>query len=202
MIAQLPAGFASAIEGLRDSELQRRPVATMWSIAEYIDHVRETTFGMRFILADRARSLRHRSRGNPQRRGSTLSPASSTCGRHSMGYARGAQQLHDQLRRLAEPSWESTVMVGGEIVDVRLIARHASTMQRIISPISNGSASSFRTAPSRDSVPRGTPGPTVDITRPTAVSGPRLEPGARRRRMVTARRGAAGEEGSLSAPAI
>src|SRR5450759_785699 len=40
MITQLPARFAASIDGIPDGELQRRPVTSMWSIAEYLDHVR------------------------------------------------------------------------------------------------------------------------------------------------------------------
>jgi len=124
MIAQLPAGFASAIDGLRDRELQRRPVASMWSIAEYLDHVRETTFGMRFILAT-ALEASGTDLGEPPASRFDLEPRLIDVRAALDGLGEEAQQLHNQLRRLAEPSWESTVVVGGEVVDVHWIARHA-----------------------------------------------------------------------------
>lgn len=44
----IPAVLRAASEGLDADVLHRRPDATTWSIAEYVDHVRETTFGNRF----------------------------------------------------------------------------------------------------------------------------------------------------------
>jgi DinB family protein len=49
-IAVLPARRAQALAGLTDGQLGRRPIADMWSVAEYTDHVREVLFGMRFLL--------------------------------------------------------------------------------------------------------------------------------------------------------
>jgi hypothetical protein len=49
-VTLLPELWAQAISGIAPSDLSRRPITGMWSIAEYTDHVRETTFGMRFVL--------------------------------------------------------------------------------------------------------------------------------------------------------
>jgi hypothetical protein len=49
-VAGLPARWARAVSGLTSRDVLRRPVAEMWSIAEYTDHVREVLFGMRFLL--------------------------------------------------------------------------------------------------------------------------------------------------------
>jgi len=49
-VVQLPDLWARAISGVDASDLHRRPIGGMWSIAEYTDHVRESTFGMRFAL--------------------------------------------------------------------------------------------------------------------------------------------------------
>jgi DinB superfamily len=38
------------VQGLSLSDLQKRPDPSTWSIAEHTDHVRETTFGMRFLI--------------------------------------------------------------------------------------------------------------------------------------------------------
>ena len=124
VIAQLPARCTAAIDGLADPALQRRPIPDSWSIAEYIDHVRETTFGMRFILATALEAPGTdlgeppASRFDPAPRGVDVPAALD-------GLRAEAQQLHDQLRELAESSWDSTVVVGGEVVDVHWIARHA-----------------------------------------------------------------------------
>jgi hypothetical protein len=123
-IAQLPVRYAAAVEGLTGRELQRRPIADWWSIAEYVDHVRETMFGMRFILVIALEAPgtdlgnAPPSRFDPDARLVDLSAALG-------GLRAQAEQLHDQLEQLAESSWESTVVVGGEIVDVHWIARHA-----------------------------------------------------------------------------
>jgi hypothetical protein len=123
-IAELPARCAVAVDGLRDGELQRRPVASMWSIAEYLDHVRETTFAMRFILAT-ALEASGTNLGEPPASKFDPAPRAVDVQAALDGLQEEARQLHDQLRQLAEPSWESTVVVGGEVVDVRWIARHA-----------------------------------------------------------------------------
>jgi hypothetical protein len=49
-VADLPDLWAQAISGVDPSDPRQRPIGGMWSIAEYTDHVRETTFGMRFVL--------------------------------------------------------------------------------------------------------------------------------------------------------
>jgi hypothetical protein len=40
-IAALPPRWAQALAGLTDEQLGRRPIADMWSVAEYADHVRD-----------------------------------------------------------------------------------------------------------------------------------------------------------------
>jgi DinB superfamily len=124
MIAQLPARFAASIDGIPDGELQRRPVTSMWSIAEYLDHVRETTFGMRFILAT-ALDAPGTDLGEPPTSRFDPEPRVVDVRAALDGLREEAEQLHDQLRQLAESSWESTVAVGSEVVDVHWIARHA-----------------------------------------------------------------------------
>jgi hypothetical protein len=123
-IAQLPVRYTAAVEGLTDRELHRRPIADWWSIAEYVDHVRETMFGMRFILAI-ALEAPGTDLGNPPPPRfdpvARLVEVNAALG----GLREQAEQLHDQLEQLAESSWASTVVVGGEIVDVHWMARHA-----------------------------------------------------------------------------
>ena len=60
--AALPGRWRRAIAGLDGDDLARRPIAGMWSIAEYTDHVRETAFGMRFLLDVVRLRPRHRPR--------------------------------------------------------------------------------------------------------------------------------------------
>jgi hypothetical protein len=49
-VAGLPDLWAQAVSGIGPGDLLRRPIGGMRSIAEYTDHVRETTFGTRFVL--------------------------------------------------------------------------------------------------------------------------------------------------------
>jgi DinB superfamily len=46
----IPDTWAMLVNGLSFSDLQKRPDTSTWSIAEYTDHVCETTFGMRFLI--------------------------------------------------------------------------------------------------------------------------------------------------------
>ena len=49
-VDELPPRFVDAVRGLGEDEVQRRLIVGTWSIAEYVDHVREVLFGMRFLL--------------------------------------------------------------------------------------------------------------------------------------------------------
>ena len=49
-LAATPSRWASVLAGVSEVNLCRRPVSDSWSIAEYVDHVRETMFVMRFLL--------------------------------------------------------------------------------------------------------------------------------------------------------
>jgi DinB family protein len=123
-IAELPARCIAAIDGLPAGDLQRRPAPDSWSIAEYVDHVRETTFGMRFILAI-ALEAPGTDLGEPPASRFDPEPRAVDVQTALDGLGAQAEQLHDQLEHLAAPAWESTVVVGGERVDVHWIARHA-----------------------------------------------------------------------------
>jgi len=49
-IAALPGQWEQIVAGLTPADLGRRLLPNTWSIGEYIDHVREVLFGMRFVL--------------------------------------------------------------------------------------------------------------------------------------------------------
>lgn len=123
MIDELPGRFGAAVDGLADQGLQRRPIDQMWSIAEYVDHVRETMFGMRFILTV-ALEAPGTDLGEPPTSVFDPEPRRVEVGATLDRLRAEAHQLHDQLRGLAAPAWESTVVVGAEVVDVHWIARH------------------------------------------------------------------------------
>jgi hypothetical protein len=49
-IADLPRRCTEAVRGLGGQELLDRPVAGMWSVAGYCDHIREVLFALRFVV--------------------------------------------------------------------------------------------------------------------------------------------------------
>ena len=123
-VAELPARWARAVSGLTSRDVLRRPVAEMWSIAEYTDHVREVLFGMRFLL-DAAVSqpgtdlgLSPDSRFDPEPRPIEVEGALA-------GIAREATGLQESLSELPDGAWASTVVLDGTEVGPRWIVRHA-----------------------------------------------------------------------------
>jgi len=49
-IDSLAERWAAAVGGISTGVAAQRPIDQMWSIGEYVDHVREVLFGMRFVL--------------------------------------------------------------------------------------------------------------------------------------------------------
>lgn len=123
-IAGLPARWLQALDGLPDEDLQRRPIVDRWSVAEYADHVRETLFGMRFLL-DTVIDAPGTDLGAPPAPAFDPEARPIDVDRALGGLRSEAVQLHDQLTALDETAWASTVVVGADEVDVPWIARHA-----------------------------------------------------------------------------
>jgi len=123
-IAGLPRRYASAVAGLADVDRQRRPIPTMWSIAEYVDHVREVLFGMRFLLdvalADPGTDLGDApaTAFEPEARAIDVDAALA-------GLAAEADRLSRALAGVPPNAWASRVIVDGDEVDLHWIARHA-----------------------------------------------------------------------------
>ena len=96
----------------------------MWSIAEYVDHVREVLFGMRFVLdttlAEPGTDLSEppEPRFDPEPRIIDVEEALS-------GIDREANALRHRLGELPDSSWGSTAIVAGDEIDAHWIARHA-----------------------------------------------------------------------------
>jgi hypothetical protein len=70
-IGELPERYRTATAGLGQHDAVRRSLPATWSIVEYVDHVREVLFGMRFVLDTHWRSqesisVRLRSRASIQ----------------------------------------------------------------------------------------------------------------------------------------
>jgi hypothetical protein len=123
-LAELPALWLQAIEGISPTDLLRRPIPDMWSIAEYTDHVRETTFGMRFVLEmaltqpgiDLGAALEPRF--DPQPRPIDILQSLAT-------FEQEVMQLVEKLAATESDRWSSHATVGNEDVDVHWIVRHA-----------------------------------------------------------------------------
>ncbi|HSO96507.1 MAG TPA: DinB family protein [Acidimicrobiia bacterium] len=123
-IGELPSRFAAAVDGLADADAQRRAIPHQWSIAEYVDHVRETLFGMRFVLSI-AVDAPGTDLGDPPAAPFEPEPRVVDVPAALDGLRAQAEQLHDQLADLATSAWDTTVVIGRDPVDVHWIARHA-----------------------------------------------------------------------------
>lgn len=123
-ISALPRRYSDAVAGLRDADLQRRPIPAMWSIAEYVDHVREVLFGMRFLL-DSAIEDRGKDLGDAPTPSFEPEPRAIDVDAALAGLAAEAEQLGDALAAAAPETWTSYVIVDGDELDVHWIARHA-----------------------------------------------------------------------------
>jgi hypothetical protein len=120
----LPTRFANAVAGLAPDELFRRPMDGQWSIAEYVDHVREVLYGMRFLLntavAQPGTDLGDSpsSRFQPEPRPVDIDLA-------LVGIEQEVTSLRDSLSELAPSEWHSKILLDGNWIDPRWIARHA-----------------------------------------------------------------------------
>jgi Protein of unknown function (DUF664) len=123
-VGELPERFRAATAGLGQHDAERRPLPATWSIVEYVDHVREVLFGMRFVL-DSALAQPGVDLGeapepsfDPVARAIDLDAALD-------GLEREAMSLESRLREIPEPSWDHKARVGEDELDARWICRHA-----------------------------------------------------------------------------
>jgi hypothetical protein len=123
-IAALPVRWRDAVLGLSSDQLHRRPVPEMWSIAEYVDHVREILFGMRFVL-DAAVAQPGTDLGEPPEPRFDPAPRAIDVEVALVGIDREAKALRDRLAELPDSDWSARAIVGGNEVDAHWIARHA-----------------------------------------------------------------------------
>lgn len=123
-IAHLSRRYSDAVADLPDADLQRRPIPTMWSIAEYVDHVREVFFGMRFLL-DSALDEPGADLGAAPTPAFEPQPRAIDVDAALAGLAAEADRLNDALAAVPSKVWTSNVIVDGEELDVHWIARHA-----------------------------------------------------------------------------
>ena len=122
-LAAMPGRWAAVVDSLTDTDLRTRPVVDRWSIAEYVDHVRETLFAMRFLLDVAVDSP-----------GTDLGPAPEPRFEHEPRALdpRAAQRaMADEVRQLCDrldtvtPVPESRVVLGSRTVDVHWIVRNS-----------------------------------------------------------------------------
>ena len=124
MIEGLPARYCDAVMGLTLDDLLRRPVENQWSIAEYVDHVREVIFGMRFLVGTaitKAGTDLGKSPSSPFQ----PEPRRVEIDVALTGLEREATLLLTSLSELSPSEWRSTVTFDGIEVDPFWIARHA-----------------------------------------------------------------------------
>jgi hypothetical protein len=123
-IGRLPSQWTAAVAALSPEDQLRRPIAGMWSIAEYADHVREVLFAMRFLL-DTAVTRPGADLGSSPEQPFAPEPRQVDVNAALDGIDREAGSLHRQLSGLPADDWSRTVVIDGTTVDPRWIARHA-----------------------------------------------------------------------------
>jgi hypothetical protein len=123
-ITTRPTWWAEAIAGLSGESLDRRPIASMWSIGEYTDHVREVVFGMRFVL-DTALTAPGTDLGDPPEAGFDADARVVDVPQSLADFTNEVQVLVQRLEDTPGDAWRSSVTIGGDVVDVHWIARHA-----------------------------------------------------------------------------
>ncbi len=123
-LAELPGLWAQAISGVDASDLRRRPIGGTWSIAEYTDHVRETAFGMRFVL-DTALTDPGVDLGEPPEPRFDPEPRQLEAAAALAAFRKEVERLVAELADLSDESWASVVIIGGDELDVHWMVRHA-----------------------------------------------------------------------------
>jgi S-DNA-T family DNA segregation ATPase FtsK/SpoIIIE len=123
-VARLGDRWVGAVADLAREDLRRRPIAHMWSIAEYADHVREVLFSLRFVL-DSAVKDPGVDLGEAPTPEFTADPKMVDMYAALSGIEREATLLATRLRALPPDSWEATAFLDGDPVDAHWLCRHA-----------------------------------------------------------------------------
>lgn len=123
-LAELPDRFRDALVGLSAAQMGQRVRHDRWSIAEYVDHVREVLFGMRFLLATAIASPGTDLGASPP---STFAehPRDVDVAVAMNGLRTEARALVAELGSVTRAQAESTVTFDGHDVDAFWISRHA-----------------------------------------------------------------------------
>lgn len=123
-LSDLPARWRNCVLDLSSIDAQARPNPTMWSIAEYTDHVRETSFGMRFVL-DLALAEPGTDLGEPPEPLFDPEPRDIDVSVALSSFEQEVRNLVDRVVGLSQAEWTSYVLIGGNSVDAHWIIRHA-----------------------------------------------------------------------------
>ena len=122
-IEGLPTRWHEALAGLTPGEPHRRPIPSMWSIAEYADHVREVLFGMRFLV-DSAVTTPGTDLGESPSSPFDPEPRPIDITMALAGIEREASALGERLTQLSPDQWNVAVKLDGDDVNPHWIARH------------------------------------------------------------------------------
>jgi DinB superfamily len=123
-IGGLPDRWAAAVAGVSPDDLGRRPIAHMWSIAEYVDHVREVLFAMRFVAVSALETPGLDLGPSPE--SAFAAEARPVDVQRALSGIRGeATGLVSVLDALTDEQWVVTAQVGSTTIDLRWVARHA-----------------------------------------------------------------------------
>lgn len=123
-IGALHERFTDALERFEPAHVTGRPLPDTWSVAEYVDHVREVLFGMRFLL-DTAVTAPGSDLGDPPEPRFDPTPRAIEVADALAGLGHQAAALSTRLDALDADEWSATVVVGGDVHDAHWIARHA-----------------------------------------------------------------------------
>jgi hypothetical protein len=123
-IADLPGRWVQATAGLSNEDATRRSIPGMWSIAEYSDHVRETIFGMRFVI-DLAIDSPGIDLGEHSEARFDDAPRPLDLARSIRGFQKEVRLLLECLSRLSDEERAVTAVMAGDRVGVAWITRHA-----------------------------------------------------------------------------
>ena len=112
------------VTGVAEVDLGRRLVRDTWSIAEYVDHVRETMFVMRFLLevAGDGPEVDLGAIGEPT---FDAEPRRIDSSQAMQALWDEVHQLCARLDEVAAALWDASVVLGGRRVDVHWIVRNA-----------------------------------------------------------------------------
>ncbi len=120
----VPAVLRAAVDGLDDDVLQTRPDEASWSIAEHVDHVRETAFDNRLAIAKIAASPGIDLGPSPEPDVED-EPKPIDVPTALAGLVSEFDELQTLLSSLDLDRWNTTCKLAGETVTLGWFARHA-----------------------------------------------------------------------------